>query len=283
MTPPNVLVKIAEAVRVRLEQRKAVKPGSALQKEWERACAARPEMFSLVSAFQSSSPGPTPKVIAEVKFASPSQGVLSSSIASAPRPEKIAGDYLAAGATALSVLTEQDHFHGHPDYLKAIRAAHPSARLLMKDFVIDEYQLLEGRVLGADAALLIVALLGESRTAELLDACRRAGLEALVEVHDDAELQIAARIGAKLIGVNNRDLKTLEISLDTSFNLVSRAPRGATLISESGISRGEELRRLAHAGFSGFLVGSSFMKTGDPGAVLEKLLREAVTCGDGES
>jgi indole-3-glycerol phosphate synthase len=145
----------------------------------------------------------------------------------------------------------------------------------MKDFVLERYQLLEARLLGADAALLIVALLGKEKTANLLSECKKLGLTALVEVHDENEVAVAADIGADLIGINNRNLKTLEVSLETSFRLQSLAPKNACLISESGISQSQEIKELRKTGFSGFLVGTSFMKTGSPGQALARLIQEA--------
>jgi indole-3-glycerol phosphate synthase len=261
----TVLGRIADSVRARLEERKARLPA----RELERRCAQARKPHDFAAAFG----GPGIHVIAEIKFSSPSQGALADGTALSP--VEAARAYLDNGAAALSILTEQDHFNGKLEYLEAVRGVFPEARLLLKDFVIDEYQLAEARVRGADAALLIVALLGEARTAELLAECRRLGLTALVEVHDERELEAAARAGARLIGVNNRDLKTLEISLETSYRLLAKAPRGATLVSESGLSRGEELGKLRQAGYHGFLIGTTFMKTGRPGEALARMLREA--------
>ena len=173
------------------------------------------------------------------------------------------------------MLTEESFFAGSPDYLRQVRKAHPEALLLMKDFVVDAYQLHEARVNGADAALLITALLGADRLKELLHQTRALGLTALVEVHDAAELSIAGEAGADLIGINNRNLRTLEVSLTHSFELISKAPPGAQLISESGIETAEQLRSLAKVGYSGCLVGSSLMRTGQPGEALKQLLAAA--------
>lgn len=265
MTAPSVLKTIAESVSKRLEERRSLRS----ERELDRSLASTREPRPLLERFTASGAN----VIAEVKLASPSQGEFA--CARSLSPVGAAGQYLASGARALSVLTEQDHFNGSLEYLSAIRKAFPDARLLLKDFVIDRYQLLEARHAGADAALLIVSLLGEARTRELLAECDRLGLTALVEVHDEEELGIAARIGSRLIGVNNRDLKTLEIDLATSFRLAALAPRDTALISESGIGRGSEMRDLARAGFSGFLIGTSLMRTGEPGRALARLLAEA--------
>jgi indole-3-glycerol phosphate synthase len=252
----DALARIEKKVRERLdaERGRAIGPGRTPR--------------DIEAAFRR--PG-GPHVIAEVKLASPSEG----DIAPGADPVAVAGEYLAAGAAALSILTERDFFKGSPDYLRAIRARFPDALLLMKDFVVDELQLDIAREIGADAVLLIVALVGPERLPALLAAARERGLSVLVEVHDEAELAIAARSGARLIGVNNRNLKTLAVSLDTSERLASLAPKGATLISESGISTGDDVKRLGRLGFHGFLVGTSLMKTGKPGAALAKLLGSA--------
>lgn len=261
----SVLHEIAEKVRHRLDQRKAKLSESDLENICKSARVPHPFLDSFIH--------PGIHVIAEVKFASPSQGQISQS--SKPNPVEVATNYLQAGARALSVLTEQDYFHGKPEYLSEIRKAHPEARLLLKDFVLERYQLLEARVLGADAALLIVALLGKERTAELLSVCKEIGLTALVEVHDEQELLAATEIGAELIGINNRNLKTLEISIETSFRLRLLAPKNACLIAESGIHTAQEIRTLRSVGFSGFLIGTSLMKTNQPGETLKRLIQEA--------
>jgi indole-3-glycerol phosphate synthase len=266
MKEVSVLHQIAESVEARLEERKRL----LNENELRALCEAARTPHDFKEAFQR----PGVNVIAEVKFASPSQGALARGRAS--NPVETAGGYLRSGARAISVLTEQDHFNGNLQYLSQIRKVFPDARLLMKDFVIDEYQLLEARANGADAALLIVALLGKARTSSLLAECRKLGLAALVEVHDEAELEIAAQVGADLIGINNRNLKTLKISLETSLRLAPLAPQGATLISESGISLASEIMHLRESGFSGFLIGTSFMKSGNPGAALAALLKESL-------
>ena len=214
------------------------------------------------------SPPARPQVIAEVKLASPSQGT----IAQSADPVAVAQEYLRAGAAALSVLTEPDFFHGRPEYLVRIREACPDALLLMKDFVVDEYQLALARSWGADCVLLIVALLG-SETRRYLESARRLGLSVLVEVHDEAELTIALETGAELIGVNNRDLRTLKISLEQSRRLAAHLPAGRNWICESGLETGADLAEMQALGCRGFLIGTSLMRTGDPGNALRELLR----------
>ena len=267
MTIPSVLERISHSVAQRLEARKKLCSELELRTLAEKARV--PFDFKKRITCQ------TTNVIAEVKFASPSQGALGPlDRQNLMSPREVAESYLNNGAAALSVLTEQDHFRGSLKYLAEIRHSQPDAALLMKDIVLEDYQLLEGRVHGADAALLIVALLGEKKTANLLSTCQSLGLTALVEVHDQEELRVAAGLGADLIGVNNRNLKTLEISLETSFQLARVAPKGATLVSESGLNHASELNALKEVGFSTFLIGTSFMKTGQPGQALAGLLLE---------
>ncbi len=265
MRVPSVLMRIAESVNTRLRERMDRVPESKLRAE----LANLPAPQSFAKAFT----GAGIQILAEIKYASPSEGRIRD-----PReiaPLGVAQSYLRGGAVALSVLTEQDHFGGSLSRLVEIRKALPDARLLLKDFVIEEYQLLEARLAGADAALLIVALLGESRTRELLTAAQAMGLEALVEVHDEAELESAGRMGARLIGVNNRNLKDMKVSLEVSRRLAPLAPKGSILISESGLRSGSELRELTELGYRGFLIGTSFMRASDPGSALAQLLLEA--------
>jgi indole-3-glycerol phosphate synthase len=266
MSVPNgdmgLLDRIARDVRSRLEARQSSRDGSRLREA--ARCARRPA--NLREALSAR----VPQIIAEVKLRSPSEGVIAAGL----DPVQVAHDYLAHGASALSILTEEDHFGGHASILAASRERFPQAYLLMKDFIIDEEQLFEARLNGADAVLLIVALLGEKRSGELLNACRELGLSGLVEVHDESEMHAAARIGADLIGVNNRDLKTLKVSLDVSRRLAPHAPKSATLVAESGLKTAADLLDLQKRGYSAFLIGTSFMRTGRPGLALAEMRRE---------
>ncbi|MCX6130463.1 MAG: indole-3-glycerol phosphate synthase TrpC [Proteobacteria bacterium] len=213
---------------------------------------------------------PQLNVIAEVKLASPSRGTIAQL-----DPVLVAADYLANGAAALSILTEPLFFKGDIAYLKAIRAAHPDALLLQKDFVVDPYQIFQAKLAGADAILIIVALLGREGSQKMLNTARQLGLAALVEVHNTDELQIAIEIGAELIGINNRNLKDLTISLDVSLQLLPLVPKNVLAICESGIETQADLVRLQKAGCHGFLVGTSLMKTATPGLALARLLGHA--------
>jgi indole-3-glycerol phosphate synthase len=209
-------------------------------------------------------------VIAECKRRSPSRGVLRTEY----DPVAIARSYDAAGAAAISVLTEPTFFDGSLEHLAAVRAA-VSTPLLRKDFVISEYQLLEARLNGADAVLLIVAALSPHELERLLSAARSLGLDTLVEVHDAVELTRAIDAGADVIGVNNRNLRTLAVDVDTSARLVGRMPAGVIAVSESGLKTMADLRTLKQLGYRAFLIGERFMTAPDPGALLAGLLERS--------
>lgn len=208
-----------------------------------------------------------PAIIAEIKKASPSAGLIAEEF----DPATIARSYQAAGAAALSVLTDKQYFQGSLDDLMAARTA-TSLPVLRKDFTLDRYHLLQASTHGADCVLLIVAVLEFAELKELLAAAEALRLDALVEVHDGDELDRALEAGASLVGVNNRNLKTLEVSLETSFDLAGRFPDGVLRISESGIRRPDDLKRLQDAGYQGFLVGESLMRQSDQGQALANLL-----------
>ncbi|MEO8601622.1 MAG: indole-3-glycerol phosphate synthase TrpC [bacterium] len=212
--------------------------------------------------------GQHPAVIAEVKKASPSKGVIRVDF----DPVAIACRYAACGAAAISVLTEERYFQGHSRYLEAIRAA-VDVPLLRKDFLFDAYQVAEARAWGADAVLLIVAMLDDARLSELLAAAGEAQLDALVEAHTAEEVDRAVAAGATLIGVNNRNLQTFVTTLATAEQLRSRMPSGITTVAESGIESAADVRQMAAAGYDAVLVGESLMRAPDPGAALEALRR----------
>jgi indole-3-glycerol phosphate synthase len=183
----------------------------------------------------------------------------------------IARSYEAAGAAAISVLTEPTFFDGALEHLTAVRAA-VAVPLLRKDFVVSEYQLLEARACGADAVLLIVAALTPHELARLLSASRDLGLDTLVEVHDAAELAAALDVGAEIIGVNNRNLRTLTVDVEASERLIAKMPAHVVAVSESGLKTAADLDRLGRLGYRAFLIGERFMTTPDPGARLAELL-----------
>jgi len=210
-----------------------------------------------------------PAIIAEIKKASPSRGVIRSDF----DPALHARQYEAAGATCISVLTDGPFFLGKLEHLAAARAA-CSLPMLRKDFVIDQYQIVEARAWGADAVLLIVAALDETLLRSLAASAAEEGLDVLVEVHDEQEMHIAVAAGAELIGINNRDLRTFVTTLDVTRRLAPLAPRGTLVVSESGIKSAADLASLQASGVSAFLVGEQLMGASDPGAELRVLLRQ---------
>ena len=205
-------------------------------------------------------------VIAEIKKASPSKGVLRAEF----EPADIAQTYAEHGAACLSVLTDQQFFQGRIDYLKQARASCPLP-VLRKDFIIDAYQVYESRAIGADAVLLIAACLDDAQLRDFEAIARSLDMAVLVEVHDAAELARALALKTPLIGVNNRNLKTFEVSLDTTLTLRHAMPADRLLVSESGIQSRDDVLRLAAAGVNAFLVGESFMRADDPGLALAQM------------
>jgi indole-3-glycerol phosphate synthase len=209
-------------------------------------------------------------VVAEHKRRSPSRGAIREDLA----PADVARRYEAAGAAAISVLTDEAFFGGRLQHLEEARAA-IALPALRKDFVLDPWQVWEARAAGADAILLIVAALDEAELAGLLAATREAGMDALVEVHDRSELDRALAAGARVVGVNSRDLRTLAVSLETAVSLAPAIPDDVVAVAESGIRTGEDVRRLRQEGFDAFLVGEHLMAAHDPGEALKRLLEEA--------
>ena len=205
-------------------------------------------------------------VIAEIKKASPSKGVLRAQF----DPAAIAATYERHGAACLSVLTDVQFFQGHEDYLRAARAA-CALPVIRKDFLIDPYQVVEARAMGADCVLLIAACLGDGQMAELESAAIEQGLDVLVEVHDGSELDRALRLRTPLLGVNNRNLRTFEVTLDTTLGLLQRVPADRLLVTESGILGPADVVKMRAAEVHAFLVGEAFMRAPDPGVALEAL------------
>ena len=207
-----------------------------------------------------------PAVIAEIKRASPSKGVLREDF----DPAAIAASYERAGAACLSVLTDRPFFQGAPEFLVQARAA-CALPVLRKEFIIDEYQVAESRALGADAILLIVAALEDARLAALEACARDYGLDVLVEVHDAAELDRALKLATPLIGINNRNLRTFGVSLHTTIELLPRVPSDRVVVTESGILAQRDVAQMRRHGVNAFLVGEAFMRSPDPGAALTAL------------
>ena len=209
-------------------------------------------------------------VIAEFKRRSPSRGIIREDL----HPVYVAQGYEIAGAAALSILTEEQFFAGSLDDLQQARQA-TLLPTLRKDFIVDPYQVWESWVAGADAVLLIVAVLSERELKMLFTAANEAGVEPLVEVHDADELERALELGPSMLGVNCRDLRTMEVSLDTAVTLAPLIPEDVVAVAESGIRTGADIRRLRHAGYDAFLVGERLMEAPDPRAALEQLLADA--------
>jgi len=230
----------------------------------EARAAAAPRAFA--DAIRSRIARNRPAIIAEIKRASPSKGVLRAQF----DPPSIAASYERAGATCLSILTDRPFFQGAPEHLVAARAA-CSLPVLRKEFIIDEYQIAESRALGADAVLLIVAALDDSRLAAL-EACATAyGMDVLVEVHDASELDRALRLATPLIGINNRNLRTFHVSLHATIELLPRVPADRIVVTESGILAQRDVAQMRRHGVNAFLVGEAFMRAPDPGAALTAL------------
>jgi indole-3-glycerol phosphate synthase len=220
-----------------------------------------------VSFFDSLNRSDRINVIAEIKRRSPSKGILREDF----DPSLIAESYCRNGAAALSILTEEDFFDGSLDHIRSARDK-VDIPILRKDFIIDARQVPEAAHAGADALLLIVAILDDELLKDLIEAAIESKLDALVEVHTESEMERAARAGARVIGVNNRDLTTFNVTLETSLRLAPLAPQGGVLVSESGINTGKDIDRLRRAGFHAFLIGEHFMRAGDPGRALKELV-----------
>ena len=259
---PDILKKILRRKEEEIAERRARVPLDALRRRAEAADAPRGFLRALRTKIDAGQAA----VIAEIKKASPSKGVLREDF----DPAAIAASYEQGGAACLSVLTDVDFFQGADAYLQAARAA-CALPVLRKDFTVDPYQVVEARALGADCILLIVAALDDARLAELLRLATELGMDTLVEVHDAAELERALALPAPLIGVNNRNLRTFETTLDTTLDLLPRVPADRLLVTESGIHTPDDVRRMREHGVHAFLVGEAFMKADQPGERLREL------------
>lgn len=258
----DILQRIVAVKREEVAAVKARRGVAALQ----AAAHEQPAPRGFEAALRSAVAAGRPAVIAEIKKASPSKGVLRERFV----PAEIAASYARHGAACLSVLTDEPFFQGSPAYLAQARAA-CALPALRKDFIVDEYQVHESRALGADCILLIVACLDDAQLAEFESCAHALGMDVLVEVHDEAELERALRLKTPLVGVNNRNLRTFEVSLDTTLSLRPRLPGGRLLVAESGILVKADVQRLRSAGVDAFLVGEAFMRAPDPGQALAAL------------
>jgi len=264
----DLLATIVAATRRIVEVRQAREPVAVLEKRAEASDDPRGRFRSALSRTD------RVNVIAECKRRSPSRGVLRADY----DPASIAAGYAAAGAAAISVLTEPTFFDGSLDHLRAVRAA-VDVPVLRKDFVVSEYQVLEARAAGADAVLLIVAALDPRELTRLLRCAEAYGLEALVEVHGVNELTPALDAGARIVGVNNRNLRTLDVDVQASEAVIGRIPGDVIAISESGLKTRADLARLGALGYRAFLSGERFMTKADPGRELGELLSQVGPIG----
>jgi indole-3-glycerol phosphate synthase len=250
--------------------RKAVENGERSQlvslRELSARCEGLPPTRGFGAALEAKISAGLPAVIAEVKKASPSKGVIRADF----KPDDIARSYELGGAACLSVLTDVDFFQGSDAYLVQARAA-CNLPVLRKDFVIDAYQVYEARALGADCILLIVAAIGDAALAALTHLAMDLGMDVLVEVHDIDELERALQVPALLIGINNRNLRTFEVTLDTTLAMRSAVPKDRLLVTESGIFTADDVERMRAADVHAFLVGEAFMRAEDPGAELARV------------
>lgn len=271
----DILEKILAVKREEISAAKSARPLPSLRAEAEAAAPPR-GFVAAMRAKVSHGGGLTSHqgkvslggtaVIAEIKKASPSKGVIRADF----RPAEIAADYAAHGAACLSVLTDRQFFQGAPDFLREARAACPLP-VLRKDFMIDDYQVFEARAMGADAILLIVDALDLARMRDMEALAHELGMGVLVECHDAGELDVALRLTTPLIGINNRNLRTFAVDLDTTLSQLGRIPGDRMVVTESGIASTEDVRGMRERGVHAFLVGESFMRAASPGAELARL------------
>jgi indole-3-glycerol phosphate synthase len=259
----DILTRILATKREEIAAGLKVRPLAALRAQGE---TLRGQQRGFVEAMQTRVAAGHAAVIAEVKKASPSKGVMRDPF----HPAVIAHSYALHHATCLSVLTDVQYFQGSPDYLRQARAA-CTLPVIRKDFIIDEYQVAEAAAMGADAILLIVAALDAAALQELEACAAHYGLDVLVEVHDAAELNVALTLKTPLLGINNRNLRTFEVTLDTTLNLLAQIPADRLVVTESGIHTPGDVAKMRAAGVHAFLVGEAFMRAPDPGTELARL------------
>lgn len=259
----DVLTRICDDTRAEVARRKAVRPFAAVDAEARAADPTR----GFAAALAATHAAGRHALIAEIKKASPSKGLIRADF----DPPELARAYLAGGASCLSVLTDQPYFQGRDEYLVAARAAVPLP-VLRKDFMVDPWQIAESRALGADCILIIMAAVDDALAADLAAAARDYGMDALVEVHDAAELDRGLRVDAPLIGINNRNLKTLAVDLQTTVELAPRVPPDRLLVAESGLNTPADLARMTAVGARAFLIGESLMRQADVTAATRAIL-----------
>ncbi|MEW8440390.1 MAG: indole-3-glycerol phosphate synthase TrpC [Candidatus Thiodiazotropha taylori] len=259
---PDILKKIVARKQQEIADRLEKRSLQALQERLPESSAPRGFADAIAQRIEAGEAG----VIAEIKRASPSKGVLREDF----QPAEIALSYQQGGAACLSVLTDIDFFQGSDDYLRQARAA-CSLPVIRKDFIIDPYQVYEARVIEADCILLIAACLDDAQLHSLNDLAHELGMDVLIEVHDEAELQRTLALENRLIGINNRNLRSFEVSLDTTLGLLDQIPEDRIVVTESGILDQQDVKRMRNHQVNAFLVGEAFMRADDPGARLREL------------
>ena len=259
---PDILKKIIQRKWQEIEARSASVSIDQLQQQIKAASPCRGFVDSIAAKIDAGKPA----VIAEIKKASPSKGLLRENF----QPAEIAASYAKGGAACLSILTDRDFFQGSEDYLQQARQA-CDLPVIRKDFIIDPYQVYEARAINADCILLIVAVLEQSKLQALTELAHALGMDVLIEVHDAQELKTALTINARLIGINNRNLRTFETRLETTTELLSQIPKDRIVVTESGIHSIEDVTQMRSANVNAFLVGEAFMRAEDPGQALTSL------------
>jgi indole-3-glycerol phosphate synthase len=259
---PDILIKILDRKREEIAERSVNVPIEQLKEMCKHADAVR----GFIRSIENKIANHQSAVIAEIKKASPSKGILREDF----QPAEIAESYATHGAACLSVLTDKDYFQGHEDYLKQARAA-CELPVIRKDFIIDPYQVYEARAIDADCILLIVAALDDENLHRLFDLAHELDMDVLMEVHDEQEMRRALKTGARLIGVNNRNLRTFDTSLDTTLNMIDMVGENHILVTESGIHTREDVQLMRDNNINAFLVGEAFMRAENPGEKLAEL------------
>lgn len=259
---PDILKKILQVKAEEVAAGSAARPLRQLRAQVESA----PEPRDFLGALKASRDAGRPAVIAEIKKASPSQGVIRHVF----DPAAIARSYAAAGASCLSVLTDRSFFHGEPEYLQQARAA-CGLPVLRKDFMIDPWQVYESRLMGADCILLIVRALGDAQMAELAGTATDLGMDALLEVHDETELERALTLKPPFVGINNRDLASFHTNPGITLGMLSKIPADCLVVTESGIRSRDDVQKMRSHGVHGFLIGEAFMRADEPGSKLAEL------------
>lgn len=259
---PDILVEILNRKSEEIAERSALVPVDALKEQCGSADAVRGFIQSIENKINSNQSA----VIAEIKKASPSKGLLRENF----DPADIARSYATHGAACLSILTDKDYFQGHEDYLKLARAA-CELPVIRKDFIIDPYQVYEARVINADCILLIVAALDDNSLQTLFNLAHELNMDVLMEVHDKQEMKRALKTGAKLIGINNRNLRTFDTTLETTLSMLDMVDKNHILVTESGIHTKEDVQLMHDNGVNAFLVGEAFMRAVNPGEKLAEL------------